>query len=105
VANEHLLRKVYFPRMVIPISAVLAGLVDLLCALAVLAGMLLYYRVLPGAGLLAIPLLVALSVLVSLGVGLWLTAFNVQFRDVRYVVPFLVQLWMFATPIVYPSSL
>jgi lipopolysaccharide transport system permease protein len=105
VASQDLLRKVYFPRLAIPTATVLAGLVDFALALAVLVGMMLYYGVLPGVDVLWLPLLLLLACLTSLGVGLWFAALNVQYRDVVYVVPFVVQFWLFATPIAYPSSL
>jgi lipopolysaccharide transport system permease protein len=105
VASANLIRKVYFPRLVVPISAVMSGAVDFILAFAVLLGMMLYYGIVPTAAVVWLPLLLLLALVTSLGVGLWLTALNVQFRDVRYTVPFLVQAWMFATPIAYPSSL
>lgn len=105
VGSANLIRKVYFPRLIIPSSAVLGGVVDFGLAFAVLLGMMAFYRIWPGLQVLWLPLLLLLALVTSLGVGLWLTAMNVQFRDVRYVVPFLVQAWMFATPIAYPSSL
>ena len=97
--------KVYFPRLVVPISAVISGGVDFVLAFVVLLGMMLFYGTVPTAAVVWLPLLLLLALVTSLGVGLWLTAMNVQFRDVRYAVPFLVQAWMFATPIAYPSSL
>jgi lipopolysaccharide transport system permease protein len=105
VGGANLLKKVYFPRLVMPISAVLAGGVDFVLAFAVLLGMMLFYGILPTVNAIWLPLLLLLALVTSLGVGLWLTAMNVQFRDVRYAVPFLVQAWMFASPIAYPSSL
>jgi lipopolysaccharide transport system permease protein len=105
VASANLIRKVYFPRLVVPISAVMSGAVDFALASAVLLGMMLYYGIVLTAAVVWLPLLLLLALVTSLGVGLWLTAMNVQFRDVRYTVPFLVQAWMFATPIAYPSSL
>jgi lipopolysaccharide transport system permease protein len=105
VNNATLLRKVYFPRLLVPMASTLAALVDFALSFIILAGMLLYYRQAPTVGVLAIPLLVVLAVVAVLGVGLWLSALNVQYRDIRYTVPFLIQLWMFATPVVYPSSL
>jgi lipopolysaccharide transport system permease protein len=86
-------------------ASVVAGGVDFLISFTVLLGMMAYYGVAPTANALWLPLLLVLALITSLGVGLWLSAFNVKFRDVRYTVPFLVQFWMFATPIVYPSSL
>jgi lipopolysaccharide transport system permease protein len=105
VGSANLIRRVYFPRLVIPISAVLAGGVDFALAFAVLLGMMLFYGILPTAAVIWLPFLLLLALVTALGVGLWLTAMHVQFRDVRYLVPFLVQAWMFATPIAYPSSL
>jgi len=105
VASANLIQKVYFPRLVVPISAVISGGVDFVLAFVVLLGMMLFYGIVPTAAVVWLPLLLLLALVTSLGVGLWFTAMNVQFRDVRYAVPFLVQAWMFATPIAYPSSL
>lgn len=105
VGSSNLLRKVYFPRLVIPLSSILAGLVDFCIAFVVLLGMMVLYGYPPTSQLAWLPLLLILAFATSLGTGLWLSAMNVQFRDVRYVIPFLVQLWLFATPIAYPSSL
>lgn len=105
VAQERLITKIYFPRILIPTSAVLAGLVDFAIAFTVLIGLQLYYGIMPGIAVLTLPFLVLLAVATALGVSLWMSALNVQYRDVRYVVPFVVQFWLFATPIAYPSSL
>jgi lipopolysaccharide transport system permease protein len=105
VASANLIKKVYFPRLVVPISAVISGGVDFVLAFVVLLGMMVFYGIVPTGAVVWLPLLLLLALVTSLGVGLWLTAMNVQFRDVRYAVPFLVQAWMFATPIAYPSSL
>lgn len=105
VGSQNLLKKVYFPRMAIPLAAVLSGLVDFALAFAVLLGMMLYYGIVPGAEVAWLAPLLALAFCTSLGVGFWLSALNVRYRDVAYVVPFLVQFWLFATPIAYPSSL
>jgi lipopolysaccharide transport system permease protein len=105
VSSQNLVRKVYFPRMAIPIAAVLSGVVDFAIAFVVLLGMLLYYGIAPGIEVLWLPPLLLLALVTSLGVGLWLSALNVRYRDVGYIVPFLVQFWLFATPIAYPSSL
>ena len=105
VGSANLIKKVYFPRLVVPISAVISGGVDFVLAFVVLLGMMLFYGIVPTTAVAWLPLLLLLALVTSLGVGLWLTAMNVQFRDVRYAVPFLIQAWMFATPIAYPSSL
>lgn len=105
VGSANLIRKVYFPRLVIPMASVMAGVVDFTIAFTMLLGIMFYYGITPTANMLYLPLLLALAVVTSLGVGLWLSALNVKFRDVRYTVPFLIQFWMFATPIAYPSSL
>ena len=105
VGSANLIRKVYFPRLAIPIAAVLAGIVDFAIAFAVLVVMMLAYRIVPTINLVFLLPLLLLAMVTSLGVGLWLSAINVQYRDVRYVVPFLVQIWMFATPIAYSTNL
>ena len=104
VANQHLITKVYFPRVLIPTAAVLAGLVDFAIAILELLAMLVYYGVMPGLAILTLPLFMVLSVATALAVGLWLSALNVKYRDVRYTLPFLTQIWFFLTPVVYPSS-
>lgn len=106
VGNTNLIKKVYFPRLVIPISGVIGGLPDFAISFVVLLAMMVYYGLYPSAiSILWLPVCLALSFIIALGAGLWLSALNVEFRDVRYVIPFLTQFWMFATPIVYPSSL
>jgi lipopolysaccharide transport system permease protein len=105
VQNSNLLTKVYFPRMAIPISTVLAGVVDFVLAFAMMLFLLVYFGIVPNLNVLFLPLFLLLALITSLGVGLWLSAMNVQFRDVRHTVPFLTQFWMFATPVAYPSSL
>ena len=105
VQNAAMLKKVYFPRLIIPISNVISGTVDFLFAFIVLAAMMLYYSVVPTANVVWVPFLLLLEIATALGIGLWLSATNVQFRDIRYVLPFLTQFWLFATPIAYPSSL
>jgi lipopolysaccharide transport system permease protein len=105
VGSANLIKKIYFPRLAVPISSVTSGIVDFVLAFTVLLGMMLYYGIVPTINVLWLPALLLLALLTSLGVGLWLSAMNVQFRDVRYVVPFLTQFWLFATPIAYPSSL
>jgi homopolymeric O-antigen transport system permease protein len=105
VANERLITKVYFPRLVVPIAAVLGGLVDFAIAFVILLGMMAYYGIVPGVQILALPGLILLAMMTALGAGLWLSALNVQYRDVRYTLTFLIQIWLFATPVVYPSSI
>jgi lipopolysaccharide transport system permease protein len=105
VGNANLLQKIYFPRLIIPLSSVLSGVVDFLLAFAVLLVMMLYYGIVPSANIVFIPFFTLLVGITSLGVGLWLSALNVEYRDVRHVLPFLTQFWLFATPIAYPSSL
>jgi len=105
VTSAGLIKKVYFPRLIVPISSVLSGLIDFALAFAVLIAMAGYYGLRPTLAVFCLPFLLLLSVVTALGAGLWLSAMNVQYRDVRYAVPFLAQLWMFATPVAYPSSL
>ncbi|MGE0821959.1 MAG: ABC transporter permease [Candidatus Binatia bacterium] len=105
VGSANLIKKVYFPRLAIPIATVFAGIVDFLLAFIILLGMMLYYGIVPTLNIVWLPLLFLLALTCSLGVGLWLSALNVQYRDVRHTVPFIAQFWMFATPIAYPSSL
>src|SRR5687767_11784800 len=105
VGSANLIKKVFFPRLAIPISSVMSGVVDFTLAFVVLLFMMVFYGLVPTANILWLPALLLLALVTSLGVGLWLSALNVQFRDVRYVVPFIVQFWLFATPVAYPSSL
>ncbi len=105
VSSANLIKKVYFPRLAIPVATVLSGIVDFALAFIVLIGMMFYYGIMPTAHIFWLPLFLLLSLIISLGVSLWLSAMNVQFRDVHFVIPFLTQLWLFATPIAYPSSL
>jgi len=105
VSNSNIIKKIYFPRMVLPIAGVMSGIVDFALAGVMLLGMMLYFGIVPTVNVLWLPLLLLLALATSLGVSLWLSALNVQFRDVQHVVPFLTQLWLFATPIAYPSSL
>jgi lipopolysaccharide transport system permease protein len=105
VASQSLITKVYFPRVIVPLAAVLAGLVDFAIASCVLLIMMWYYHVTPTSAVVLLPFFVALAVATALAVGLWLSSLNVKYRDVRYVIPFLTQIWMFATPVAYPSSI
>ena len=102
VNNSNLITKVYFPRILVPLAATAAGLVDLLIASIILLGMVLYYKIITGWALLFVPLLLLLAVLLTLGVGVWLAALIVKYRDIRHALPFVLQLWMFLTPIIYP---
>ncbi len=105
VANERLITKVYFPRIIVPLASVFAGLVDFAIAFTVLVGMLVWYGVKPTAAVLTLPLFVILAVATAFGVGLWLSALNVQYRDVRYTLTFIVQFWLLASPVAYSSTL
>jgi homopolymeric O-antigen transport system permease protein len=105
IASANLLKKVYFPRLIIPVATVLAGVVDFVLAFVVLLLLIAFYRVTPTINILWTPLLLTLAFITSLGVGLWMSALNVKYRDVRYIVSFMIQIWLFATPVAYPSSL
>ena len=105
VANERLITKVYFPRLVVPISAVLGGLLDFAIAFVILLLMMAYYGVRPTWVIVTLPAFLLLAMLTALGVGLWLSALNVKYRDVRYTISFLIQFWLFATPVAYSSSI
>jgi lipopolysaccharide transport system permease protein len=104
VGAATLLKKVYFPRLIVPLSAVLSGVVDFAVAFLVLIGMMVWYGVRPGPEVVLLPLLLLLAAGAALGAGLWLSALNVEYRDVRYVMPFFVQLLLFVTPVIYPAS-
>jgi homopolymeric O-antigen transport system permease protein len=105
VGSANLIKKIYFPRLIMPVAAVLSGLIDFVLAFVVLVGMMLFYGIVPSPKILAVVPLLFLAMVTSLGVALWLSALNVEFRDVRYLIPFLTQFWLFLTPIAYPSSL
>ncbi len=106
ITDRNLITKTYFPRLVIPYATVLAGLVDFGIALLLLLALMLFYGLQPAAmALIMVPLLLAGMVLTVAGVGCWLAALNIQYRDIRYVIPFLIQAWMYASPIVYPASI
>ena len=105
VENQRVITKVYFPRLTLPLSSVLSGLVDFGVSFVMFLVLMLLYGIRPTAAMLWLPAFLLLAVLTALGVGLWLSALNAIYRDVRYVLPFLVQFWMFASPVVYPSSL
>ncbi|HYV73960.1 MAG TPA: ABC transporter permease [Candidatus Binatia bacterium] len=105
VASQNLIKKVYFPRLIIPLSSVIAGLVDFCFAFIVLIGMMFHYGIKPSGSIFLFPVFLLLAVGTALAAGLWLSVLNVQFRDVKHTIPFLTQFWFFATPIVYPSSI
>jgi lipopolysaccharide transport system permease protein len=105
VENQHVITKVYFPRLVLPLSAVLSGLVDFAIGFVVLVTVTLFYHMRLTVAALWLPVLLLLTLLTALGVGLWMSALNALYRDVRYIMPFILQFWMFASPVAYPSSL
>lgn len=105
VGSSNLITKVYFPRLLMPGAAVLAGLADFACSFVLLTLLMIWYQVPVGVNLLLLPVLIMLTAALALGVGLWLAAWQVKYRDVRYLIPFLIQFWMFATPIIYPASM
>ncbi len=105
IANQNLITKIYFPRLVIPVAAVLGGTVDFAVSFCVLLSLMAWYQIVPTLAVVFLPLFLLLAVVTALGVGLWLSALSVRYRDVRYTIPFLTQFWLFCTPIAYPSSL
>jgi lipopolysaccharide transport system permease protein len=105
VGSANLITKVYFPRLIVPAAASIAGLLDFFIALSLLGVLMAWYHIMPGFQLLLFPVLVGLVFLCAVGVGLWLSALNVQYRDIRYAIPFLIQLWLFLSPVIYPSSM
>jgi lipopolysaccharide transport system permease protein len=105
ITNANIMTKVYFPRLVMPISGILSPLIDFMIAFIILIAMMLYYGFVPTINIIWLPVFILLALMTSLGVGLWLSAFNVQYRDFQYTLPFLIQLWLFASPVVYPSTL
>jgi lipopolysaccharide transport system permease protein len=105
IQESNLISKVYFPRLIAPLAPVLAFLLDFAIAFVILIGMMLYYHIYPTIMVLFLPLLVILMMLTASGAGMFLAALNAKYRDVRYIVPFLIQLWMFASPVVYPASM
>jgi lipopolysaccharide transport system permease protein len=104
VTSRSMITKVYFPRLVIPLASILSGLVDFLIAFVILVGMMIYYQVSVSTTLWLLPLVILAALVLALGVGLWFSAWNLHYRDVRYFIPFLTQFWMLATPIAYPLS-
>jgi len=105
VDNANAVTKVYFPRLILPFSAVISGLIDFAIAFVVLAGIMFYYGVRPGWPVIVLPLFIILALAVAMSIGVWLSALNVKYRDIRYTIPFLSQFWLFATPVAYSSSL
>lgn len=105
VGNSNLVSKIYFPRLILPLSGVLSPMVDFAVGFVILVGMMIWFGISPGPGILALPLFILLAVLTALAVSLWLSALNVQYRDVRHTIPFLVQIWLFTSPVAYPVSL
>ncbi len=105
VVNERVITKVYFPRLLVPTAVVLAGLLDFAIAFLILVGMMFFYGIMPSWAVLTIPFFLLLALMTALGVSFWLSALDVEYRDVRYTLPFLTQLWLFATPVVYPSTM
>ncbi len=105
VVNERMISKVYFPRLLVPMAVVLAGLLDFGIAFLILLGMMVYYGIMPSWAILTLPLFLSLALMTAWGVSFWLSALDVKYRDVRYTLPFLTQLWLFATPVVYPSTI
>jgi len=104
VGSSNLIKRVYFPRLVVPMSSVLAGLVDFSIAFVILIGMMVAYHVHPTPAIVLLPLFLLLALMSALGVGVWISALNVEYRDVKYVVPFVLQLWLFVTPVIYPAT-
>jgi homopolymeric O-antigen transport system permease protein len=105
-SNQNMVSKIYFPRLVLPLASILSGLVDFVIAFVILIGLMIYYRVMPSINVLwALPLFLLLTIITALGVALWLSAINVQYRDVNYALPFMTQFWLFVTPVAYSSNL
>jgi len=104
VGQSHLISKVYFPRLIVPVSATLSGIVDFAIAFLVLMGMMIWFGIMPSWPVLSLPLFIVLALNAALAVGLWLSALNVRYRDVGHTIPFLLQLWMFVSPVAYPVS-
>lgn len=104
VANRNMITKIYFPRLILPFSSVLSGLFDFVISFAILIGMMVWYKIVPTSNIWTLPLFMLLAIITSLGVGLWLAPLNVHYRDIRYIIPFITQMWMFITPVAYPAS-
>ena len=104
LTNRSMITKIYFPRLIIPLSSVLGGIVDFLIQLVILLLMMVYYKVMPTAAVWTLPLFLLLAIVTALGFGLWLSALNVLYRDVNYILPFLTQIWLLVTPVAYSAS-
>jgi homopolymeric O-antigen transport system permease protein len=105
-SNQNMVSKIYFPRLVLPLASVLSGLIDFIIAFVILIGLMIYYHIAPSINVIwALPLFLVLAIITALGVALWLSAINVQYRDVNYALPFMTQFWLFATPVAYSSNL
>ena len=105
VQNANMITKIYFPRIILPLSSILAGVVDFFIAFIILIGLMIYYKIIPTSAVWTLPLFLLLTLIIALGVGLWLAALNVLYRDINYITPFLTQFWLFITPIAYPASI
>jgi len=105
VSGANLVSKIYFPRLIMPASTAVAALVDLFIASVILGGMMLWYGVVPSIGILLVPVLVVITIINAVGFGMWFSALNVRYRDIQHAIPFLIQVWMFATPVIYPKSM
>jgi lipopolysaccharide transport system permease protein len=105
VTNAHIITKNYFPRVIVPASAGLSAMVDFLCALLIMGGMMAYYGVVPQLSILTLPLFLLMTYMLAVSFGLFMSAINVRFRDVRYIIPFFIQIWMFLSPVIYPLSM
>lgn len=104
IGAQALITKVYFPRLIIPLSKSIVGLIDFIIAFVMLVVLMIYFRFVPSINLLALPLVILAVIMLSLGVGIWLSALSIRFRDIQYIIPFLVQIGMYVTPVAYPSS-
>ncbi len=105
-SNQNMVSKIYFPRLVLPLASVLSGLIDFIIAFVILIGLMIYYHIAPSINVIwALPLFLVLTIITALGVALWLSAINVQYRDVNYALPFMTQFWLFVTPVAYSSNL
>lgn len=105
ISSSNLVSKVYFPRIIVPTSATLFGLVDYIMAFIVMGLLMVYYKFTPGITILLLPLILFMTWMLAAGIGYWLSALNVKYRDIGYIIPFFIQLWLFATPVIYPSSM